>query len=540
MAAEEKLEHLCTPKTLQRARQIASSAQDITARTCRFERNVTRLDAFVASSHGWNDRYRTSLSVEEDSGRIIDHFCTCPAHLRYDGPCKHCAALALAYRDDPASFAGYKEHRRPETTACLADLMRRTAAVQTSEEEATIDIVPAFSYAYHSWSVRFRIIGAHGAYVMKDIAAFVDDLHRCAWHSYGKNLAFVHSFEAFCPHGRSVAEAIDRIVSTRSMASRPKSIREIDLEEFELIDLLDIEDDAAFLIEGGDCSVRARTMARIVEGDPPLDIRIASEADGGASVTCGRRMVTISHANRLYLWEDEKMYRCSASYAASAALLRMLCAPENDELYIGEDDLPSFCAHLLPRIEKTFAPDVAAELDAYRPVPATLEFYFDKTNAEIECVAFARYGSARRRLARAGGRWEQKESRMPLPDEAAERRALRLVGEYFDSNADARHTLSLEQSRRVAELLFGGLSRFAELGAVFTTAAFDRLISDKKPRVSIGVSLAGDLIELDVRSDDLESDELAAVLASYRSRKRYHRLKNGIYLDIAELDMEQL
>lgn len=551
MALEQELERLCTPKTLQRARQIAASDENILTKKCRFDRTITRLSAFVASSRGWNDCYRTSASIDEEADRVVDYACTCPAALRYDGPCKHCAALVYAYRDRPSSFMGYREHRRTETTACLAELMRRNASLDASDETGKIDIVPVLTYAYRTWSARFKIVGTQGAYVMKDIAAFVDDMRDGAWRSYGKKLAFVHAPDSFCAHGKALASCIERMVSTRRGAgprlSRERVLRAIDLEEFEVVDMLDIEGDATFQVEGGDRSVRARTLAHVEQADPELDIRLAREQDGGVSITAGRKAVPIAHGSRLYLWEDDVFYRCSCAYAAATGFLRMLCAGDDETLYIAEEDLPLFCSELLPRIEKTLRVEAPASLDAYRPVEGRLEFYFDRSATAITCEAHACYAASRRVLARGGSFWKDDGAARPLFDEKLERRALRLVGDYFPENAatgengsPGEHALPLGDSERVGALLFGGLARFAEAGAVFTTAAFDRLISDGKPRVSFGVSLSGDLIRLDPRADDLDPDELSALLASYRARRRYHRLKTGAFLDIAQLDLAQL
>lgn len=89
-------------------------------------------------------------------------------------------------------------------------------------------------------------------------------------------------------------------------------------------------------------------------------------------------------------------------------------------------------------------------------------------------------------------------------------------------------------------LLFGGLVEFREAGTVFTTPAFDRLIRDVKPRVTMGVSLSGNLINLVVDAGDLPASELSALLSSYRRRKRYHRLRSGAFIDLKEADLSQL
>uniref|UniRef100_UPI00198199AD DEAD/DEAH box helicase n=1 Tax=Adlercreutzia sp. ZJ242 TaxID=2709409 RepID=UPI00198199AD len=124
----------------------------------------------------------------------------------------------------------------------------------------------------------------------------------------------------------------------------------------------------------------------------------------------------------------------------------------------------------------------------------------------------------------------------PLRDEVLEGRAVRLVQAFFDAD----NTLPLADDRAAGALLFGGLAQFRALGEVFTTPAFDRLLSDKKPRVSMGLSIAGNLINLDVSATDLDAGELAALLASYRRRKRFHRLRSGAFLDMRDHDLSEL
>lgn len=554
MISEQELAHQCAPKTLQRARQVASSEQNILTKKCRYDRNGTHLSAFVASSHGWNDCYRSSISFDEDADRVIDYACTCPAYLQYDGPCKHSLALALSYNRRPAGFMGYKAHRKPETTACLADLIRRADAAGNVEEPGGVDIEPTFIYGYRSWSVQFKVVGAEGSYVMKDIGAFADDVQRGAWHSYGKKLAFTHTLDAFCAHGRAMAELIDRAVCARRRASSgargsDASGRVLDLNEFELIDFLDASEECSFVVEGADYGVRSRTIARIERADPTVDVSMNWE-DSGISIKSAEEAVAISHGGRLYLWQDEVFYRCSTELAGCSAFLRMLHSSDADELFVSEDDLALFCSAVLPRIERALNVSAPEKLDAWRPVEGVLEFYFDKTDAAATCEATVRYGASRRVLASDGARWEDDEATArPLPDERLERAAYALLRAFFPDNAPRKasaderarcHFLLLEHPQRVADLLFGGLARFAERGSVFTTGAFDRLVSDKKPRISVGISLSGDLIDLDVHATDLDRDELAALLGSYRARRRYHRLKNGAFLDMADFELAQL
>ena len=152
-------------------------------------------------------------------------------------------------------------------------------------------------------------------------------------------------------------------------------------------------------------------------------------------------------------------------------------------------------------------------------------------------VRRARAASAARGIALTS-KTESAEEPGPLRDARLEARATTLVERYFGLAGDP--IVPNADDDAVGNLLFGGLPEFRALGEVFTTPAFDRLIRDGKPRISMGVSLAGNLIDLTVSAGDLESDELAALLSSYRKRKHYHKLKGGAYLSLEDMDLAEL
>ena len=101
-------------------------------------------------------------------------------------------------------------------------------------------------------------------------------------------------------------------------------------------------------------------------------------------------------------------------------------------------------------------------------------------------------------------------------------------------------TLPLRQTELAGDLLYGGLVQFRALGEVFTTPAFDRLIVERPPRVSLGLSLRANLIQMDVRESDLSADELRAMLSAYRRRKRFHRMGDGRIAALGEGDVAAL
>ncbi|WP_368042427.1 DEAD/DEAH box helicase [Gordonibacter massiliensis (ex Traore et al. 2017)] len=555
MISEDAIAEHCYPRTLQRAQAIATSDRNILTKQVRYDGDETVLSAFVASSNGWNDRYRTSASFDEEADVVTDYACTCPAYREYDGMCKHSAALLLAYGRAPEKFLGYREVRTASTSPSIAAFMER-ARQADAEEPGTVDVEATVAYGYRTWSAHFRVAGPNGSYVLRSISDFVRRMRTGERFAYGKKLAFAHVPSAFTDRGRALVGFLDKAVSLREQAngplygryrSREEVERSLDLSDWELIELLDVLDGTSFTVEGTDYGTRSVTQARIVHEDPFIDVRLNRTDKGGFAIARGDDIPFAAQGERMYVWQDDLFYRCSPGFARTADFLRNVYGSDDDRLFVSETDMPLFCAAVLPAIEEHLHVIAPAEVNAYRPVPCQLEFYFDRDKRGVTCDAQAVYGERRHPLfealgsGAAGGRPSRGEGPDappgPLRDERLEGKARDLVERYFDLPDPF---IEIGDDEAIATLVFGGLARFQELGEVFTTPAFDRLLRDKQPRIATGLSLAGDLVNLTVSSDDLPASELAALLSSYRKRKRYHRLRNGAFMSLEGYDLAEL
>lgn len=562
----------CNPRTAQRAIAIARAQTPVRTRRCRRAGDNTILTAFVESSDTWGSSYRVSATVDEASGTLVDHACTCPASYQFDGPCKHCAALALVFANDPMGFEGYAESRLDATSPAWADYLRRAQRALSLAEPGSVALTPTLSHAYGQWSARFEIAGPRGSYILRDFAEFLRCRSEGAVHSYGKNLAFAHVDEAFTPLGLSIAQFISRVDDARRESSKAVWYtsqpgikgRDLALAEGELAELIAILDRAGkthVAVEGNDTTGRRKTQAPICHDIPALPLTIARVA-GGFEIECPRRGQVFSSAGDMLVWLDDAFYRGDPSTLPRAEILRTVLESTENALFVSNADMPLFCATALPELEgcTDFELELDPVIEKLRPVPCSLEFYFDKSGRYVTCDAYAVYGERRLRIVgtedpgipkptedRADEFLADTSALIPLRDERTEQRGRALVASYFSIDAKRARSktwfearLPLKGDDALANLLFGGLARFREEGAVFTTAAFDRLISDKRPRVSTGVAIAGDLIALDVSSSDLGPDELAMVLQSYRKKRRYHRLKSGAFLDLAQMELAEL
>ena len=92
----------------------------------------------------------------------------------------------------------------------------------------------------------------------------------------------------------------------------------------------------------------------------------------------------------------------------------------------------------------------------------------------------------------------------------------------------------------IYDVMKNGTQRLMELGEVRCTKRFRDYHAIRKMKVSVGVSVSSGLLELDVETDDVSQSELLDILGSYRTKRKYYRLKDGSFLDVDDSALRML
>ncbi len=555
---------LCDDRIFAQAQDIARGDRSLLTKQCLHDRGEIRLSCFALEGESWENRHCPNVSLDPSGSSIVDASCTCkrcaPARL-----CVHAAALALSFAYRPERFLGFQELTFRRTSEALATYMDETSAGAEEELPKNVELALELLCSYGEWSVRTRIAHGSDAYVVKDIAQLLSDIDHCAVHAYGASLAFAHTTEAFSDRALRIVAVLRRALRNRehAPASRGRSKESVDLSVEDVIDLLLALGSATCTVRADDGISQRTIRAHVLTQDPPLEGRILKVA-GGYTLMRDDEASILWDGTRLAVWYDDAFYLCSRSYAAYGKFLKTLYRAETYEHFIAESDLTKFCRYVLPDAQGALHIAVPSELDALLPTPCAVEFYFDCDRTTLLCDSRVRYASrvyglfevsrsapTPDRAACAASHDGSSPYYAPYRDERSEARARAMLERYFgaptqgttlfEPNPD-RVILKLDarDTEQAASLLYGGLAALGEIGAVYTTPAFDRLLKKQTPTLSFGLSFAGNLIALDVSSEDIPEDELDALFESHRKKKHYHRLHSGAYIDLAAMDFSLL
>lgn len=582
-----KLAEYADPRAVSRGVGIAAHAASIADRRVRRRDDASVITGRVASASGVADYFNVDVVFADFESRIVDYDCDCPAAARFEGMCKHCVALTVAYFAQPKSFEEIGDGRAAvspgrTTSEALAQCLAarsdatpvRVGALAADAAAGTVHLAVHLAYDRRFWSMDLTVEGPRGTYVVRDLEAFAHRVQRGEHFSYGKKLAFAHRLEAFDGPSRAVARKVaelfpDERLFGGSMFRAAGSKRAVRLREAELADLLTaMGEGAEFTFGGWDAPPAAASRGAAApgarEGDekqgngdglwvvtrdvPALTLRFVP-AEGGFELALSERVLVVRGLEEAFVLSDGVAARATGADARAFAWLREAGLTADGSageapVFIAERDAEAFCRRALPVLEETLSVELPEAWEALRPVAGTLAFYFDVTGkkeaALIRLTVKAFYGEREVVLESPADSAEEPELRpassQAFRDQDLEDAGVAAAAQFFDGSC----TLPLRQTELAGELLYGGLSQFRAVGEVFTTPAFDRLIMERPPRVSLGLSLRANLIQMDVRESDLSADELRAMLSAYRRRKRFHRLSDGRIAALGEGDVAAL
>ncbi|MFT8607798.1 SNF2-related protein [Liquorilactobacillus ghanensis] len=206
---------------------------------------------------------------------------------------------------------------------------------------------------------------------------------------------------------------------------------------------------------------------------------------------------------------------------------------------IGKQNLAEFYYQQLPDWEKD--PNItvnqpkltAAEL----PTEETFTFLLDQTKQYLTCqVMVNKNGHTKNLLDQLALQFGQngREKRIEID----------LLG-FFDQVDQEKSVYQVELSdERLFQLLTKIIPRLQTHGIVKVSAALKKVSIVSAPKVSVGVKLQGNLLDLQFNSQDFSAAELQQLFQQYQLKKKFYRLPNGNLVNLnqgnlAEIDQLQ-
>ncbi len=207
----------------------------------------------------------------------------------------------------------------------------------------------------------------------------------------------------------------------------------------------------------------------------------------------------------------------------------------NVRFSIGKKNLSEFYYTVLPMFSDALEvletdPDT---IQANLPPQVEFTFYLDAPGNDLTCRIEARYGEQKVSCLDYFKKDVDIEGFPAFRMMNREQEVAYVAMQLFPEIDIEQEELKCErQEDSIYEILSHGLDTLAELGELQCTDRFNRLSIMKKLTVAVGVSVSQGMLNLDIDSTDVSREELLEILKSYRVHKKFHRLKNGDFLNL--------
>ena len=522
---------------------------------------VRHITALVQGSGA--ECYYTQVWLREN-GSFVSASCDCPYNQNGDGTyCKHIGALLLADAEEHApapepekipgvvrgtALLGAEPARKDSYSSGLEMLFGKkwrgeTPAsdyeaqklLETYQQSALEDLAPVQPLQRTGFAqlepeltmlpgqqpwLRLRISdGEKGRqYVVKSIPALLDAVETGRTVSYGKALAFVHRWDAFDGEAQQLLRLLRRQVNAKqSMETNVVRSYSYAVEKGpagglpltgEIFDeLAELYAPTGFL--GG---------YELREGMPSMTLTVQRHR-GGVTIAVEPELAVTHGLDYDYLVGQDTLWRLQRS--SCARLLPALQALCGKTLFFTSADATAFCSYVLPELgSKVNIVDPERLLLNQIPLEPVVQFYLDAPDRmTIEAHAEFLYGEDKvTPLAPAPAGL--------LRDPRAENRARRLLGSYLQPEPENPELYRQQEEEEIYRLLEEGVPALLAEGEVYLTDAF-RNLQAQPPRISVGVSVQGSVLDLEVDTGEFPVAELKALLKSLHQKKRYHRLRDG-------------
>ncbi len=460
--------------------------------------------------------------------------CSCGAFRNEDGACKHIvAALVYKYYKDmieglPTAAQLAAPARAKSTDPAARRLIDRYMTVRadgvcadTAQQKAVL--TPILSLQDACPTLVFTV-GTTRPYRIKNLPQFARRMAQGETAEYGAQLTLRHCRDSFDAASLPLLDFLLGEMSDRQTQPTLGGAESLVLSPAGLDRFFAVMDGGVITLrEAGD-----DTRVLLTDGDPCLAATVKRQGDG-VRITCAQ-VAYACGLHTVYVRQGDTLYRTSSDYSRRMIEWLDTCRRTAGGLYVAPADLGAFCMGVLATVKPHLALDGDTDVLAeYQPRELKVEIYLDApeescVTAEVTFV----YGDD------AVNAYEERAT-FSRRDTLAEMRAKAAIQPHFTAIQPDTGRLTLRgDDDRLFDFITRGVDALRKVGTVYATDAFDALAVAPPVRLSVGLSLSGDLLEMALDIGDLAPIDLDGIIRGYREKKRFHRLKSGRFIHLED------
>ena len=507
--------------------------------------------------------YRTYISIKD--GEVEDVNCECPDYYNHYGVCKHTLASVLEYKD--ANNAGYikkaqennvfngisrnnisknmVEHRnfKQIVNTFYNEEIDNMDTEKTVSVKENIKLQPKIFYDKfaNELKVEFKI-GNKRMYKIKDLSEFYTRMLNNEFYKYGEKLQFIHTKEVFDEKSKELLEFLlkhaEIIKYANSNSNSNYRYYGKALNETNIILGNSGIDEIFDILKGQTVEFQRdykNEYIEFTEEQPKIEFELKKLSDEEYTIIPNIEIYNLSiirGKEYKYLLLENKLYRCNKEFENSnLKLLELFRHNYITELTLGKEDLYQLFAIIMPKVKNAIKTDKIdeKEIEKYKPKKLVVKVYldFDEKDYLVVDVKFCYENIEFNPL--------EENKNIDIPRNVIEEtKALNIFRKTGFMLETKKSRFILPKDEQIYKFLTEDINLYMQKFEVLVTDNF-KTKEIKQPKLgNLGVKVENNLLSINLENLDLDIDELKSLMEKYKLKKKYHRLKDGSFIDLEE------
>ena len=410
-----------------------------------------------------------------------------------------------------------KRQEAEETTHLIASYRKKSERELMENVVSGMYQIKASLFDDHGeFKLKFKVGAASGSqYVIKNIQSFLTDITKAAFTQYGQKLAFKHDERNFDETSQTMISFMRKVLASRSANQYKNTIKELELTN-------NVIDDFFTTFE----QIPARYRDFLLQDAIDRPILHIEKMEFYYQITLRTKYRYILGQNHLYHFDKNVMIRTKLDEAQKTAGL-ILRLSRQGGMIVGEGDFNDFYIYVLSDIKNFVqlsgeAPQkltedhisIYADVNEYEQTYIMIKYHYDNGSEK--------YG------------FDPENIDLSLSAHKIES----YIKNYAKVDEKKKVAYLTDDNHEMQAFINSGLTYLQQYASVYVSEVLKQIGTKRSIQIRAGVTIKNDLLSIDLESVDIPREELAAVLASYRRKKKFHKLKNGekLYLEADELE----